>query len=152
MFKTVLLLCSLLHPWLQCLPTSPLPWHLSHSTVSWFRDSVPQKLFLILWGYCSHGLAARVGSQWGQSTVTGSRKTVGEDGKGEQEYTSHEPSLVWLCIVNPQPRKLWICLDGEVTSLSIPLCCEVCLIQSFERWFWKKDGSFPVFSAQAFIS
>lgn len=36
----------------QSLPNSVLP---RCFPLSWFRDSVPQKLLLVLWGYCSHG-------------------------------------------------------------------------------------------------
>lgn len=31
----------------QSVPTSHLPWHLPDSMVNWFRESIPQKLFLI---------------------------------------------------------------------------------------------------------
>lgn len=47
---------------------------------------------------------------------------MGGGGKGEQEYAFHEPlldSASWTLY----PRKLWICLDGKFTLLSISIHC-----------------------------
>lgn len=130
---------------LGCTVSCDLSSAVSYPTVSWFRDSDPQKLFLISWGCGPQGFAPQCGSQWGQSTLL----VQGSSGRGWERGTGvhFSRATVWFCIMIPLSQKTlnlpgWrVNTSVHITSLWSLICIlsfEIICMLSFERWFKEK--------------
>lgn len=103
-FKTVLLLCFLLHPWLHslCHLSSALPLILPYTKL--IQGLSPPEIVSYIVGLWLPGAGTTMWFTMKSESSYWSKGTVGGDGKGEQEYTFHELLLVWFYTTNTIPE------------------------------------------------